>query len=80
MTIADFSFETGAKLEGEVECDFAVVEGHMLASLVSREVATIGPSARIAGDVIYNVLELDRVRARRDLLLPACILYGKEKA
>ena len=46
---------------GEVECDFAVIEGHLEASLVSKEVATVGPSARVNGDVIYNVLELDRV-------------------
>lgn len=53
--------KTGGRLEGEVECDFAVIEGFLHASLVSREVATVGPSARVYGDVIYNVLELDRV-------------------
>lgn len=51
----------GGRLVGEVECDFAVIEGCLHASLVSREMATMGPSARVAGDVIYNVLELDRV-------------------
>lgn len=51
----------GGRLEGEVECDFAVIEGILHASLLSREVATVGPSARVSGDVIYNVLELDRV-------------------
>ncbi|CAM9539311.1 unnamed protein product, partial [Ectocarpus sp. 13 AM-2016] len=44
----------------EVECDFAVIEGSLEASLVSKEMATVGPSASINGDVIYNVLELDR--------------------
>lgn len=53
----------GGRLEGEVECDFAVIEGLLDAPLVSKEVATVGPSARVNGDVIYNVLELDRVGA-----------------
>lgn len=44
-----------------MECDFAVIEGLLDASLVSKEMATVGPSARVNGDVIYNVLELDRV-------------------
>lgn len=52
-------------MEGEVECEFGGVEGVLRGSLISAEVSTVGPSARIYGDVIYNVLELDRVRRRK---------------
>ncbi len=41
-----------------------MIEGLLEASLFSREMATIGPSARVNGDVIYKVLELDRVSAQ----------------
>lgn len=61
---------------GEVECDFAVIEGCLHASLVSREMATVGPSARVAGDVIYNVLELDRVSCRA-VTSYRCTSYAK---
>lgn len=49
-------------MEGEVECEYGVIEGFLCGSLISSQVATVGPSARVYGDVIYNVLELDRVR------------------
>lgn len=60
-TYTPHHIHTGGRLDGEVECDFAVIEGVLFASLISKEMATVGPSARINGDVIYNVLELDRV-------------------
>ncbi|CAM9368866.1 unnamed protein product [Ascophyllum nodosum] len=56
----EFLLEDGGRLDGDVECDFAVIEGYLKGSLVSREVSTIGPSALFDGDVIYNVLELDK--------------------
>lgn len=54
--------KTGGRLDGEVECEYGVIEGFLCGSLISSQVATVGPSARVYGDVIYNVLELDRVR------------------
>lgn len=49
--------ETGS-IEGDVKADSVVVNGLVLGDVYARERLTLTPSARISGDVHYQLLEM----------------------
>ncbi|CAM9390498.1 unnamed protein product [Choristocarpus tenellus] len=60
ISVAKLVVEPGGRLLGVVDCDEIVIHGEMDACLTSRKFVLVGGTARVQGELTYNVMEMQK--------------------